>query len=73
MESGVTLMVAVGAGEVAAGGGGGGGGTAFLWQPAANTRVTKATRGARLLYCSVLKGFLLCFLFIALFPTPIGH
>jgi hypothetical protein len=72
MLLGVTVIVAVGAGEVAAGGGGGGAGTAFLWQPAVKARVTKAVSKA-VLCCGVLKVFLLCFSFISLFPTPIGH
>jgi hypothetical protein len=49
MELGVTVIVAVGAGEVAAGGGGGGGGTAFLWQPAASARVATAMSDAKCL------------------------
>ena len=59
MVSGVTVMVAVGAGEVAAGGGGGGGGTAFLWQPAARVRVATAMSEAKCLWCGVLHDILL--------------
>jgi hypothetical protein len=57
MLSGVTEIVAVGAGEVASGGGGGGGGTAFLWQPAAKVRVATAISEAKCLWCRVLTMF----------------
>jgi hypothetical protein len=46
MVLGVTVIVAVGAGDVGDGGGGGGGGTAFLWQPAAKVRVATAMSAA---------------------------
>jgi hypothetical protein len=49
MVLGVTVIVAVGAGDVASGGGGGGGGTAFLWHPAAKVRVTTAMTAAKCL------------------------
>src|ERR1700761_4910535 len=57
MVSGVTEMVAVGAGEVAAGGGGGGGGTAFLWQPATRVKAETANREARWRWCRVFTFF----------------
>jgi hypothetical protein len=57
MLSGVTVIEAVGAGEVAAGGGGGGGGTAFLWQPAAKVRVATAMSEAKCLWCGVFTIF----------------
>ena len=49
MVLGVTVIVAVGAGDVAAGGGGGGGGATFLWQPAAKARVATAMSDAKCL------------------------
>jgi hypothetical protein len=49
MLLGVTVIEAVGAGDVAAGGGGGGGGTAFLWHPAAKVRVATAMSDAKCL------------------------
>jgi hypothetical protein len=49
MLLGVTVIEAVGAGDVGEGGGGGGGGTAFLWQPAARVRVAIATSDAKCL------------------------
>jgi len=55
MVSGVTVMVAVGAGELIGGGGGGGGGTGFLWQPAAKTKVTNAASDAVIFECCVFK------------------
>ena len=55
--SGVTVIEAVGAGDVAAGGGGVGGGTAFLWQPAANVNVATAMSEAKCLWCRVLTIF----------------
>src|ERR1700727_1745545 len=76
MVSGVTVIVAVGAGEVAVGGGGGGGGTAFLWQPAARVNVATAMSEAKCLWCRVLTMFSSLFVFrgpARLFPTPVGH
>ena len=49
MLLGVTVIVAVGAGDVGDGGGGGGGGTVFLWQPAAKVRVATAMSDAKYL------------------------
>jgi hypothetical protein len=57
MLSGVTVIEAVGEGEVAAGGGGGGGGTAFLWHPAAKVRVATAMSEAKCLCCGVFTIF----------------
>ena len=56
MVLGVTVMVAVGAGEVASGGGGGGGGTGW-WQPAINVSVATAMSEAKCLCCRVLTMF----------------
>jgi hypothetical protein len=57
MLLGVTVIEAVGAGEVGDGGGGGGGGTAFLWQPAAKVRVATAISDAKYLCCGVFTMF----------------
>src|SRR5882724_9175987 len=57
MLSGVTVIEAVGEGEVAAGGAGGGAGTAFLWHPAAKVRVATAMSEAKCLYCGVFTIF----------------
>src|ERR1700760_708759 len=57
MLSGVTVIEAVGEGEVAAGGGGGGGGTAFLWHPAAKVRVATAMSEAKCLCCGIFTIF----------------